>query len=190
MKMEPSEILKTVSIKCNDNWEAMYYWIVTKKDMTPELIEECRPYFDDIITIVDDEYPQEFKETGFIPITFHYEGDLSILKNHKFVYLIGENTFGIEPEKIVFTDKENVVHFGTKLKIWCDKTDSVVATLGVKMSKSVVITKVLNAKEYKELIKRDEKAKIYVVPTIEKSFNNKLIKEKKAKLIDTIDDIK
>ena len=37
---------------------------------------------------------------------------------------------------------------------------------------------------------RNERAIIYVVPTIEKSFNNKLIKEKKAKLIDSIDEIK
>ena len=115
--MEARQMLISLSLKYKNNWGRVYAAIKNREEVAEELNSKY-----DCITIIDDQFPKEIIKGYKSPFVIYYEGDITKLSDLSgYVYLIGENKFNINEEHIITTDKDNVIHVGTTLKLWSDK---------------------------------------------------------------------
>ena len=186
--MEGRKILYYVAEKNGYDFHKMYAVVNQHKfEFNDQDVEEvCSKASNNFITILDVGYPERLKRIYNPAMVLNYEGDISVLsKSGKFIFLFDRaNTFNLS-EDIVVTISEGMINVGGVLKLWLNKKYEdivplhniaaglcrVVAILTPvldhqEMAASVLITSMLN-------IGGD----VYVAPTVNPSFNNKLIKE-------------
>lgn len=186
------------------DWQKTFFFIqeLKLKSIDPKVIEDyCKLNNRLYITIFDQIYPAYVRKTGsYIPFVLYYEGDISLLSEIKddyspFIFLYGENVFGIPSDRVVRFDNEGKLDFGGKLKIWENfKVDrlrlpslfcsSCICTNRYSIEKGKEIKFNLISIRFAGVMK-----KIFVRPTEAPSWNNNFIKEG-AILIDDLSVLK
>lgn len=65
--MKARDIVLTIWLKCGKDWQATYDYIKNKKPMSQELIDETLAGVDTdaYVTIIDRDYPIEYKKPGY-----------------------------------------------------------------------------------------------------------------------------
>lgn len=83
--MNGRDILIYLSIKYQGNWEKIFLDIKNrKKDFTSDEVKEAvASVKSKVVTIIDREYPEAFKNQQKPPFVLYYYGDLSLLDNPK-----------------------------------------------------------------------------------------------------------
>lgn len=78
--MQPREILISLAIKFNGDWDLIYQSLKLKKDYEDEeeVLKNCRDLKCQAVTIMDDGYPEQLKQVAKPPFVLFYEGDLSL----------------------------------------------------------------------------------------------------------------
>lgn len=142
------------------------------------------------LTILDDNYPYEFKNIYKPPLVLFYTGDINILKdaiaNKNYDYLTGPNKFELDPDKLV-TSKFNIISFGdNKFNIWTDRSPFILRIIP-SVTKNVICTRKLKETDsFLEIVAQTcmehfgmERFgnSIFIVPTLELSLNNDLIND-------------
>ena len=88
--MESRKLLLALAIKHKGNWDDIYNAIAEKKDLDESFVEEtANQYKGKFITIIDDEYPENLKQSFKPPFVLFYEGNIALLNatNYKRVAL-------------------------------------------------------------------------------------------------------
>lgn len=193
---ESRDVLLVYARYYNNNWDRVYWALRNKEDATQmgsvkDAMYGYGVFSDKTITILDNEYPAAIKNSmDKPPFVIYYKGDLSALNRHDYIYLNGDNRFNIPKDRIITYEKvDNTLNIGDKLLIYINNEDRNEALrLGIFLSEKVVYTKVLKSRVISALYAVQMSKDIYVVPTLEHSPNNELIKEG-AYLIDSEEDL-
>lgn len=203
MANQAREILFYAFEHSDCDWAKTYFFLqeFKQKSIDPKVIEDyCKINNKLYITLFDQIYPAYVRKGGHIPFVLYYEGDISLLTEIKddyspFIFLYGENVFGIPSDKVVRFDHEGKLDFGGKLKIWENfKVDrlrlpalfcsSCVCTNRYSIEKGKEVKFNLISVRFDELMK-----KIFIRPTEVPSWNNNLLQQG-AILIDDLDVLK
>jgi len=91
METKAREILIALAIRNNGDWGRIYEDVKNKTYPTDEEIKQAKSV--KCITILDEEYPNELKQSFKPPFVLFYEGDINLLKNN---------------------NKDNVAYMGTR----------------------------------------------------------------------------
>ena len=112
----PREILISLSIKFNGDWDLIYQSLKLQKDYDDEqeILRNCQNLKCKAVTIMDPEYPKQLYRVSKPPFVLFYEGDLSLIQNtENCIAVIGSRhptSFGVEattnlvknlPQKVV-----------------------------------------------------------------------------------------
>lgn len=79
--MKAREYLIYLALKFSGDQRKILDSISEKKDEYPD--EELPPIKSEVLTILDDDYPEEFKRYPMPPLVLFYKGDISLIKNSK-----------------------------------------------------------------------------------------------------------
>lgn len=180
--MKARDVLITLDKKYNHDWEDTYAAIKKKESIDPSALLSD----DKAITLLDESYPEALKVCYRPPFVFYYEGDLSYLNANNLCLLLGDNVFGIPKDILIKIVKEVVIIGDNKLKLVSSKECAIrIATAlcnkVIKVDADDIVPDVVP-------LALSLGKEIYVRPTIEPSFNNKLIKQG-AFLCDCLEDI-
>ena len=112
--MTSQNILAYLAIKYDGDWNKIYNAIKFKEVISAadieQVLSECTTKY---ITILDDDYPSEFKNVYRPPIVLFYKGDIEILKNKRTLGVVGARKatdYGLyATEKIVRELDKNIV---------------------------------------------------------------------------------
>ncbi len=110
--MKPREHLIYLALKFNGDYRRIMETIHNKDYVIED--EELPPIHSEVMTFLDDDYPEEFKKQPQPPLVLFYKGDISLIKNRKNnLAVIGTRkptTYGLyATEKIVKEVGKNVV---------------------------------------------------------------------------------
>lgn len=145
------------------------------------------------ITILDPEYPEEFKKIYKPPFVIQYTGDISILNkaivDKDYSYLYGNNKFGLNEDKLI-TSKFNIITFGNnKLNLFTDETVDILRLIPLIANKLICTKKIDKKKSFNFLVSSNlvvgKSVPVYIVPTIEPSVNNDIIVDYGGILLDS-----
>jgi DNA processing protein len=116
--MNSNNVLAYLAIKFNGDWNKVYHAIKFKEVVNlvevEQVISECKNKF---ITILDEEYPDSFKNIYRPPMVLFYKGDISLLNNKRILGVVGTRNpsdYGIYAAKKVIreTDQDIVIVSG------------------------------------------------------------------------------
>jgi predicted Rossmann fold nucleotide-binding protein DprA/Smf involved in DNA uptake len=180
--MNARDILITLDKKYNHDWNNTYAAIKKKEIMDSSVVISD----DKAITLLDENYPISLKNAYRPPFVFYYEGDLNYLNVTNLCLLLGDNVFGIPEDRVMKIVNDVVIIGDNKLKLSSSKEGAsrIAAALCNKVIKTDTRDIVSECLTIALTLGKD----IYVKPTTEPSFNNKLIKEG-AFLCDCLEDI-
>ncbi len=184
--MENRKILYYVAEKNGYDFHKMYAAVNSKLDFTEKDVEEACSKAGNFITILDVGYPERLKRIYNPAMVLNYEGDINVLSNcGKFVFLFDKaNNFNL-PDDIVVTISEGMINVGGVLKLWLGKKYEDIVPLhniAAGLCRAVaILTPVMEHKEIAATVLIGSMlhmgGDVYVAPTVNPSFNNKLIKE-------------
>lgn len=152
------------------------------------------------ITILDSNYPEKLRRLDLPPLVLFYDGDVNALElvdSNELVFLYGENRFNIPEERLVTILDDKTINIANRVRVWFfkERNNADRFYLAPKLASAIVCTKTYPVDTGSLFVRCSISAAlafnmdIYVVPTLERSFNNDLIKEG-AYLIDCYEDIK
>lgn len=137
------------------------------------------------LTILDDDYPDEFKKIYKPPLVLFYTGDISVFKdalaNKEYNYLTGPNKFDLDPDKLI-TSKFNIISIGdNKFNIWTDRSPFILRIIP-SLANNIVCTRKLKKTDsflviVEQLCAEGFGNSMFIVPTLELSLNNDLIND-------------
>lgn len=84
---KPRNILISLALKYNGDWDKITEAIKAKEELDEELIEEASNT--QAITLLDPEYPSSLKQCYKPPIVLFYKGDISLLQHEGSVAYVG-----------------------------------------------------------------------------------------------------
>lgn len=81
--MKPRDILIHLAVKFKGNWDEIYRSIKTHKNYEDEqeVLDTCRNLKCNVITIMDEEYPENLKKVYKPPFVLFYMGDMLLIQN-------------------------------------------------------------------------------------------------------------
>jgi hypothetical protein len=180
------DILITLTKKYRD-WDDVYTTIQKR-----EPIDSFDSYDGNFLTILDDGYPANLKNGFKPPFVLEYDGDLNELKRNDYTFIIGENDLGLDENNLIrVVKKDNTILVGKKLilKSFCGLNE--LMRTATFLSENLFINKKFSEHKHDVSLIVDNalvaNKDIFVRPTIEKSFNNSLIKSG-AYLVDCLED--
>lgn len=84
MSINSRDVLVSLSVKYDGNWDKVYNAITSKEDINEEMVASLMSKVkSDYITILDNNYPDILKQTYKPPFVLFYKGDINLLKNSK-----------------------------------------------------------------------------------------------------------
>ena len=83
--MKGRDILGCLAYKYNGDWDLIYETIKDKKKISDESIDEFnKANKDNFITIIDENYPDSFKNLRHPPFVLFYKGNIDLISNNLF----------------------------------------------------------------------------------------------------------
>lgn len=79
--MKPREYLIYLALKFNGDYRKIIETVTKEKGKCPD--EELPSTKSEVLTILDEEYPEDFKRHPMPPLVLFYKGDISLIKNRK-----------------------------------------------------------------------------------------------------------
>ena len=101
--VKAKELLVAVSVKNNGDWDKIIKFIRTREKPTGEEIEKFSPLADQAITILDEDYPETWKNSYMPPIVLFYKGgEKSLLSkiNRSAIFVVDDGK-GPQVKKII-----------------------------------------------------------------------------------------
>ncbi len=94
-KNEMKKVILHFALKYKGNWEKVYDAIKAKEDVTIEQVTSLKDkYNDNLMTIIDEDYPNNFKSIYMPPLTIFFLGNKELMHNDdNIVSLWGETTY-------------------------------------------------------------------------------------------------
>ena len=85
------ETLVAIAIKNKGDWNRIVHDLDHKIQVEEEYFEKLKDYEGEYgyITLLDDNYPQQLKETPFAPVVLFYKGNVSLLNSDRIISVIG-----------------------------------------------------------------------------------------------------
>lgn len=198
--MEPRKLLLGYALKYSNDWNRIVEASCNGEKLTNADIARVNSFSGNYVTVLDDNYPQRFKQKYKPSFVLYYEGDISLLSkidSGELISLYGPNIFGIPQDKLVTISDDNKIDICGGLKIWFsdDSRNPDIYGLLSAVCGKLALTKIYETYNsfswFLTITIRnalDLGADIYVVPSIRRSYNNTLIKEG-ANLLDCLDDL-
>ena len=205
--MTPHDMLVRLAIYYKFNFKKMFDELQKKDDKAAFLKDrlttakirnmKCRKI--KFLTIMDPEYPDEFKKSCIAPpLVICYTGDISLLakaiKDKEYSYLLGPNKFELDESKLI-TSKFNIITFGNnELNLWTDESVDILKIIPI-ISKNLICTKKLRKSDTfgyiigAALCNNINIDNIFITPTLIHSENNEFIREGFT-LLDSKDQLK
>ena len=133
--------------KYNGNWDNAYDAIQDKEkvelvDLNSFIMEKANT---NVITIVDDDYPKNYKNIYMPPFTIYYEGDKSIIQNEKNISLFGN------------VDEKNFEDIANKNTVYTIELNDSNLELAKKYSKEGIKFAILSDKPFDNKLAKDLK---------------------------------
>ena len=103
MELKAKELLVAVAAKNKGDWNKTIQFIRTKEKPTGEEIEKFSPLADQAITILDEDYPETWKNSYMPPIVLFYEGgEKSLISkiNRSAIFVVDDGK-GTQVKKII-----------------------------------------------------------------------------------------
>ena len=134
--MNAKQLLIHVAEKHNFKYKAMIKAIRQHEPLSDDDTKETEAIdTQNYITCLDDNYPAEWKHYELRFLAVHKKGDIAdIRKQQHWVYVEGENKLNIPTDRIITTDKNNVLHIGKNLTLWTTPKDNDIRLLGISLS--------------------------------------------------------
>lgn len=193
--MKAREVLLRLDFACEHDMRKVLNKIQSKEFTDIESKEFNKKYKKELadlksrgvktLTILDEDYPDAFKNVILPPLVIYYTGDLKVLKdaiaNKTYSYLEGPNKFNFDTDKLI-SFMFGIITFGTnELNLWTDMSIEI-GKLIPACAKNIICTKKLKANNVFNYVVECSLAfnlldDVYVVPTLEPSINNDLINE-------------
>ena len=203
LPIKARQLLAALYVMHGHNWEEMYGAIRRKeRHEDAEFLDAAAQINDEYISMVDDDYPQQFKGVAQPPFIVLFKGDRSAFGRKGMIYVACKDgrkpspealgRFGIDPAKAVWTEKaNNHVHVGDDLEFWFDEADAGSARMGIAISSKVAILDPVDSNTAARIIAHalQQGIDVYAAPTPGPSVNNEAIKYG-AYLLDRPDDLK
>lgn len=112
-------ILIYFAYKYHGEYEKILNAVKNKEGIDSFELEKIKQNPPQAITILDDNYPEEFKSSFAPPLVIFYKGDLSLLENNQKLAVIGSRTptlYGVEATKKIlnelFKEKDTIIVSG------------------------------------------------------------------------------
>ena len=84
------DILIAMSVMQKGDWDGIYRMLKDKVRLTDEEVQKAFTSVDSgCVTLIDDDYPEAFKEVFKPPLTIFYKGDINLLSSKKIVSCAG-----------------------------------------------------------------------------------------------------
>ncbi len=124
-KKEMKKVILHFALKYRGNWEKIYEAIKAREDVTIEEIENLREkYNDNFISIIDDDYPDNFKNIYMPPLTIFFVGNKSLLSNSdSIISLWGDTSYEQFVKSNLKTNKVYAINYSS------DQQDNIVKIL-------------------------------------------------------------
>ncbi len=112
------KVILHFSLKYKGNWEKIYDAIKAKEDVTIEQVQSLRDkYNDNFISIIDDEYPENFKSIYMPPLTIFHAGNNSLLANpENIISLWGNTSYDNWTKSIIDKDKVYAILYNNEMQ--------------------------------------------------------------------------
>jgi DNA processing protein len=99
------DILLFFTIKYNGNWNKIYSALEAKeKVFIEDVVKESQSTKENFVTIMDESYPENFKQANKPPFVIFYRGELDLL-NDKCIYIDGP----INEKDYEYLEKETII---------------------------------------------------------------------------------
>jgi DNA processing protein len=112
--MNSRNVLAFLSVKHNGDWNKIYNAIKFKEVVNAAEVEQfLSEVKNDFITILDEDYPEDFKNIYRPPFVLFYKGDINLLKSKKILGVVGTRTPSdyamFAAKKLISELNENIV---------------------------------------------------------------------------------